>query len=65
MFDFMKNISPVELIIVVLILLVFFGGKTLMSLARTSGETVKEVKKIKKEFTDAIKDDDDKPGSNK
>ena len=58
MFDFIKNISPTELIIIVLILLVFFGGKAITNLARTSGETVKEIKKIKKEFTDAIEDND-------
>ena len=63
MFDFIKNISPTEIVIVVLILAVLFGGKAIASrLARTSGETVKELKKIKKEFTDAIEDDDKKPG---
>lgn len=59
MFDFIKNISPVELIIIVLILLVLFGSKAIMGLARTSGGTVKELKKVKKEFLSAIKDDDD------
>ena len=56
MFDFIKNISPTELGIIVLILLVFFGGKVITNLARTSGQTVKEIKKIKKEFTNAIED---------
>ena len=60
MFNFRQNIGPTELIIIVLILLVFFGGKLITSLARTSGETVKEVKNIKKEFTKAIEDDDGK-----
>lgn len=54
MFDFIKNISPTELIIIVLILIVFFGGKLIVGLARTSGETIKEIKKIKKEFFKAI-----------
>ena len=49
------------LIIIVLILVVFFGGKAITSLARSSGETVKEVKKIKKEFISSIEGDDDKP----
>jgi len=61
MFDFIKNISSTELIIIVLILVVFFGGKAITSLARSSGETVKEVKKIKKEFISSIEGDDDKP----
>ena len=60
MFDFIKNISPTELIIVAVILLVLFGGKAIaMRLAKTSGETVKEIKKVKKEFTKAIEDDEE------
>ena len=65
MFDFIKNISPTELIIIVLILVVLFGGKAIAGrLARTGGKTAKELKKIKKEFTDAmeIEDDDNKSG---
>lgn len=59
MFDFVKNISPTEIIILVLILVILFGGKSIaMRLARSGGGTVKEAKKIKKEFTEAIKDDD-------
>ena len=58
MFDFIKNIGPKELIILVLILAVLFGGKTIAKMiARRSGETVREAKKVKKEFTDALKDD--------
>ena len=59
MLDFIKNISPTELIIIVLILVVLFGGKAIAGrLAKTSGETVKEIKKIKREFTKAIEIDD-------
>lgn len=58
--DFIKNISPTELIIVVLILIIFFGGRLVTNLARTSGETVKELKNIKKEFTKAIEGDEKK-----
>lgn len=64
MFDFIKNISSTELIIIVLILVVLFGGRAIIGLGKTSGETVKEIKKIKKEFTEAINGDDDKPGKN-
>ncbi|MEK7203680.1 MAG: twin-arginine translocase TatA/TatE family subunit [Patescibacteria group bacterium] len=63
MFNFLNNIGPTELIIVGLILIVFFGGKAITSLARTSGETVKEIKKIKREFTKTI-DDDNEPSKN-
>ncbi len=66
MFDFIKNISSTELIIVVIILIVLFGPKLIKALGRTSGETVKEIKKVKKEFTKAIEieDDDNKPSKN-
>lgn len=60
MFNFINNIGPIELIILALILLVFFGARIIRGLARTSGETVKEIKKIKKEFTSVIEDDDRK-----
>lgn len=64
MFDFIKNISATEIIIIVLILVVLFGGKAIAKgIARKSGETVKEAKKIKKEFTDAV-EEDDKPAKN-
>lgn len=54
MFNFIKNISPTEWIIIVFILVVLFGGKVMKALGRTSGETLKEIKGIKKTFTDAI-----------
>ena len=58
MFDFIKNIGPTELIIIAIILIVFFGGRVITGLAKTSGETVKEMKKIKNEFVNTIVDDD-------
>lgn len=64
MFDFIKNISSTELIIIILILVVLFGGKSIAKrVARTSGETAKEIKNIKKEFTKAL-DDDNEPTKN-
>ncbi len=57
MFDFIKNISSTELIILVLILVVLFGAKVAVGLGKASGETVKEIKKIKRTFTEAIEDD--------
>ena len=55
MLNFIKNISQTELIIIiVLILLFFFGSKVVRGLAKTGGETVKEIKKVKKTFTEAV-----------
>jgi TatA/E family protein of Tat protein translocase len=51
MLDFIKNISPIELIIIVLVVVIFFGSRKIASLGKTGGETVKEIKKIKKEIT--------------
>ena len=61
MFNFIKNLSPIEIGIIVLILVVLFGAKTITSLAKTSGKSFKEIKKVKKTFTEAVEDDDDKP----
>ena len=58
MFDFMKNISSTEIIIVVVILIVLFGAKAIKGFGKTGGETVKEIKKIKKEFIKTIEGDD-------
>ena len=60
MLDFFKNISPTEIIIVALILVVLFGKKFVTGLGKTSGETFKEIKKIKKTFTEAIEDEPEK-----
>lgn len=61
MFNFIKNIGPTEIIILIVILVLLFGAKVITRLGRASGETVKEIKKIKKEFTSAIDVDDDQP----
>lgn len=54
MFEFIKNISPTELGIIVVILIILFGNKLIIGFARTSGETIKEIKKIKNNFTQAV-----------
>lgn len=59
MLGFLKNIGPIEWLIVAFILVVLFGGKIVKMLGKTSGETVKEVKKIKKTFTEALEDEDE------
>lgn len=59
MFNFIKNISSTELILLVVIFVLLFGSRALIGFGKTSGEAVKEVKKIKKDFTEALKDDDE------
>lgn len=54
--NFIKNIGPTEMVIIALILILFFGSKVVTRLARTSGETLKEIKQVKKTFTDAVSD---------
>lgn len=58
MLSFLRNIGPTELIIIGVILIVFFGSKKIADLGKTGGETVKEVKKIKKEFEGAMEEVD-------
>ena len=58
MFDFVKNISATELLIIVLIVFLLFGARAMVGFGKTSGETVRELKKVKKEFTKAFDDGD-------
>ncbi len=51
MLDFLKNIGPTEILVLALIVLLFFGSKIAIRLGRASGETLKEVKKIRTELT--------------
>ena len=60
MFGFLKNISSTELIILASIVLLLFGSKAFMSLGKTGGETLKEIKKIKKNLTEAFEDQEEK-----
>lgn len=60
MFEFLKNIGPTEIIVIAVILVLIFGAKAITGIARTGGQTVKEIKKIKKEFTNAVNEDDSK-----
>lgn len=60
MFNFIKNIGPTEWIIIAVVVVLLFGGKIATKLGRASGETFREIKKVKKSFTDAVSDDNDK-----
>ncbi len=59
MFDFLRNISPTEWIVVGLIVVILFGGKIAKMLGRTSGETFREIKNIKKSFSEALDEKED------
>lgn len=54
MFQFLRNIGPMEWVLIAFILIVLFGGKLVKALGRTTGETFKEVKNIKKSFNEGI-----------
>jgi TatA/E family protein of Tat protein translocase len=64
MLDFVKNISPTEIGVIVLILVLLFGSKLITNLARSAGQTMKEIRKIGKSFTEAL-EDDNAPNSQK
>lgn len=57
MINLLQNISPTEYAIIALILIVLFGAKITKFLARTSGETVKEINKFKREFLKVVEDE--------
>lgn len=59
MLDFVKNIGPVEWLVIAIIVILLFGRKFLVSLGKASGETLKEVKNVKKTFTDAVEGEDE------
>lgn len=50
MLDFMKNIGPSELIIIVLVIGAVFGTKKITDLAERFGESARELKKVKNEL---------------
>jgi sec-independent protein translocase protein TatA len=51
MLSFLRNIGTTELIIILAVILLFFGGKKFMELSRGMGESAKELKKIKRDIT--------------
>ena len=57
--NFFKNLSTTEWIVILVIIFIFFGSKVLARLGKTGGETFREIKKVKNNFMDAVKDDDE------
>ena len=58
MLNFIKNISPTEITILVIIFILLFGAKTFISLGKAGGSTLKEIKNIKQTLTDTIEDEE-------
>jgi Sec-independent protein translocase protein TatA len=54
MFNFLNNLSTPEIIVIGIVLILFFGAKFVTKLGKVSGETAKEVKKIKKNISDTF-----------
>lgn len=54
MLQFLKNIGPMEWALIALIFIILFGSKVVKALGKTSGETFREIKNIKKSFTEGI-----------
>jgi sec-independent protein translocase protein TatA len=52
----LNNIGTGELIVIVLVLLILFGGKKLPELARGMGESARELQKAKRELENSFKD---------
>jgi sec-independent protein translocase protein TatA len=49
-----QSIGPTEIIIIVLALIILFGSSRISDLAKSLGETEKELKKVKKDYKDAV-----------
>lgn len=47
------NFGLAEAVLVLLVLIIMFGGKRITDLAREAGNAGKELKKIKKEYSEA------------
>lgn len=59
---FLGNLSTTEWVIIAVLIIVFFGSKKLTELARGLGESGKELKRVKREFHSAIKENiEDEP----
>lgn len=52
------NLGLPEIVLILLVLIIMFGGKRMTDIARDAGQAGKELKKIKKEFGQAKKEVD-------
>lgn len=54
--NIIRNLGFKEILIIVLLLIVFFGSKRISSLAKHAGKSSKELKKTKKEYDEAVEE---------
>ena len=59
MFGFLQNISSTEITLIILLLVIIFGGKSVMDAAKKGGEAFKEIKKIEKNIMDSLQEGED------
>lgn len=52
----MGNLGPTELILILLVVVVFFGAKKIPELAQGLGKGIKEFKKAAREIEDGVPD---------
>lgn len=53
----MGNLGPMEMLLIGVALLLFFGPSKLPELGKSLGKGIQEFKKASRELTDSIKDD--------
>ena len=54
MLDFLKNVSPIEIGVVVFVLFLLFGRKVVVGIARSAGETLSELRNIKTNMSEVV-----------
>ena len=63
---FLRNIGTTEIIIILAVVLLLFGGSIIRGLGKKAGETTKDIKKAKEDFIEASKDKpEENPEENK
>ena len=51
----LSNIGSTEIVIIILVLIVLFGGQKIADLAKNLGSTTKELKEVKNEYEKALR----------
>ncbi len=59
-----ENIGPVELLIIVFVIMLLFGGKKIPEIAKGLGNGIREFKKSLKDVDDEKKPDNEKKSDN-